>query len=152
MAFAGIGEIRLRMGDLTGAAAAFAKAEELDVSALPGRARLELLRGRPADAAALINAALAGRTWDRLDRTRLLPDQVRGYCRHGAPAAAGHCPRHHVGDRRADRPVMASDAALSPRSTRGRGADPAAHGPRWDLPVAVRDRNQQRGPDCTPRR
>lgn len=34
MAFAGIGEIRLRMGDLTGAAAAFAKAEELDASAL----------------------------------------------------------------------------------------------------------------------
>ena len=66
MAFAGIGEIRLPMGDLTGAAA-FAKAEELDVSALPGRVRLELLRGRPADAAALINAALAGRTWDRLD-------------------------------------------------------------------------------------
>jgi hypothetical protein len=76
MAFAGIGEIRLRMGDLTGAAADFAKAEELDASALPGRARLELLRGRPADAAALINATLAGRTWDRLDHTRLLPDQV----------------------------------------------------------------------------
>ncbi|MGH3900315.1 MAG: hypothetical protein ACRDTA_19140 [Pseudonocardiaceae bacterium] len=76
MAFASIGEIRLRMGDLTGAAAAFAKVEELDVSALPGRARRELLRGRPADAAALIDAALANRTWDRLDRTRLLPDQV----------------------------------------------------------------------------
>ncbi len=38
MAFASISEIRLRMGDLTGAAAAFAKAEELDASALPGRA------------------------------------------------------------------------------------------------------------------
>ena len=37
MAFAGIGEIRLRMDDFTGAAAAFAKAEELDASVLPGR-------------------------------------------------------------------------------------------------------------------
>src|SRR5262249_49788751 len=76
MAFATIGEIRLRLGDLTSAAAAFAKAEELGASALPGRARLELLRGRSAEAAILINEALADRIWDRLDRTQLLPDQV----------------------------------------------------------------------------
>jgi DNA-binding SARP family transcriptional activator len=76
LAFAGLGEIRLRIGDLTGAEEAFAKAEELGASSLPGRARLELLRGRPAEAAALINEALASRIWDRLDRTRLLPDQV----------------------------------------------------------------------------
>ncbi|MGH3550850.1 MAG: BTAD domain-containing putative transcriptional regulator [Pseudonocardiaceae bacterium] len=76
VAFARIGDIRLRMGDLAGAEEAFAKAEELGASSLPGRARLELLLGRPADAAALINAALAGEAWDRLGRTRLLPDQV----------------------------------------------------------------------------
>ncbi len=74
--FAGIGEIRLRVGDLAGAEDAFAKAEELGASPLPGRARLELLRGRSAAAAALINEALATRGWDRLDRTRLLPEQV----------------------------------------------------------------------------
>jgi DNA-binding SARP family transcriptional activator len=74
--FAGVGEIRLRIGDLTGAEEAFAKAEELGASPLPGRARLELLRGRSAEAAALINGALNSRSWDRLDRTRLLPDQV----------------------------------------------------------------------------
>ncbi|MGH3917940.1 MAG: BTAD domain-containing putative transcriptional regulator [Pseudonocardiaceae bacterium] len=76
LAFASIGEVRLRIGDLTSAEEAFAKAEELGASPLPGRARFELLRGRPAEAAALINAALAGEGWDRLDRSRLLPDQV----------------------------------------------------------------------------
>ncbi len=75
-AFASIGDIRLRVGDLAGAAEAFAKAEERCASPLPGRARLELLRGHPAEAAALINGALEGDGWDRLARTRLLPDQV----------------------------------------------------------------------------
>jgi DNA-binding SARP family transcriptional activator len=76
LAFAGIGEIRLRIGDLATAEEAFAKAQELGASPLPGRARLELRRGHPAQAAALINAELAGEGWDRLDRSRLLPDQV----------------------------------------------------------------------------
>ncbi|MDQ3764955.1 MAG: AfsR/SARP family transcriptional regulator [Actinomycetota bacterium] len=76
LAFASIGEIRLRMGDLATAEEAFAKAEELGTSVLPGRARLQLLRGHPAEAAELINAALVGEGEDRLERTRLLPDQV----------------------------------------------------------------------------
>lgn len=75
-AFASIGDVRLRFGDLAGAAEAFARAEERFASPLPGRARLELVRGHPAEAAALINAALEGDGWDRLARTRLLPDQV----------------------------------------------------------------------------
>ncbi len=77
LAFASIGEIRLRIGDFDTAEKAFAKAEELGASPLPGQARLELLRGRLAEAAALINAPLAGEGWDRLERTRLLPEQVR---------------------------------------------------------------------------
>ncbi|MGH3942370.1 MAG: BTAD domain-containing putative transcriptional regulator [Pseudonocardiaceae bacterium] len=76
MAFASIGDVRLRFGDLAGAEEAFARAEERFASSLPGRARLELLRGRPTEAAALINAALEGNGWDLLARTRLLPDQV----------------------------------------------------------------------------
>lgn len=76
LAFASIGEIRLRIGDLSGAEDAFTKAEELGACVLPGRARLQVLRGRPAAAAALVNSALAGEPWDRLGRTRLLPDQV----------------------------------------------------------------------------
>ncbi|MEO7195855.1 MAG: AfsR/SARP family transcriptional regulator [Pseudonocardiaceae bacterium] len=76
LAFAGIGEIRLRIGDLASAEEAFAKAEELGASPLPGLAWLRLLRGHLAEAADLINTALAGEGWDRLGRTRLLPDQV----------------------------------------------------------------------------
>jgi DNA-binding SARP family transcriptional activator len=76
LAFASIGEIRLRIGDLASAEEAFAKAEELGASPLPGRARLQLLRGHLTEAAALINGALAGGSLDRLDRTRLLPEQV----------------------------------------------------------------------------
>ncbi len=76
-AFAGMGDIRLRVGDLAGAEEAFTKAEELlGGSSLPGQARLELLRGHPSEAAALINGVLSGDGWDRLARTRLLPDQV----------------------------------------------------------------------------
>ncbi|HEX2297191.1 MAG TPA: AfsR/SARP family transcriptional regulator [Pseudonocardiaceae bacterium] len=76
LAFASIGEIRLRIGDLSGAENAFTKAEELGASVMPGRARLLMLQGRPVAAAALINSALAGEPWDRLGRARLLPDQV----------------------------------------------------------------------------
>ena len=76
LAFASIGEIRLRIGDLAEAEVAFDKAEELGASPLPGRARLQLLHGRPTEAAASVNSALAGEGWDRLDRTRLLPEQV----------------------------------------------------------------------------
>ncbi len=76
LAFVSIGEVRLRLGDLASAEEAFAKAAELGASPLPGRAQLELRRGRPAEAAALINAGLAGEGWDRLSRSRLLPDQV----------------------------------------------------------------------------
>ncbi|MGH3914215.1 MAG: BTAD domain-containing putative transcriptional regulator [Pseudonocardiaceae bacterium] len=75
-AFASIGDVRLRVGDLAAAAEAYARAEERFASPLPGRARLELLRGYPARAATLINAGLEGDGWDRLARTRLLPDQV----------------------------------------------------------------------------
>lgn len=76
LAFIGIGEIRLRTGDLATAEEAFRKAQELGVSALPGLAQLEMRRGHPAQAAALINEGLTGEGWDRLDRCRLLPDQV----------------------------------------------------------------------------
>ncbi|HKR48751.1 MAG TPA: AfsR/SARP family transcriptional regulator [Pseudonocardiaceae bacterium] len=76
LAFASIGEVRLRIGDLAGAEDAFTKAEELGASSLPGKARLLLRRGCPNGAAALINAALAGDRSDRLSRSRLLPDQV----------------------------------------------------------------------------
>jgi class 3 adenylate cyclase len=71
-----IGEIRLRMGDLDGAEAAFKQAHEYGRDPQPGLAYLRLAQGRPDLASAAIQAALTGDTGDRLHRARLLPAQV----------------------------------------------------------------------------
>lgn len=70
-----IGEIRLRLGDLDGAADAFERAAASGASPQPGRAVLELMRGDAPAAAASIEDALSGSA-DRLARARLLPAQV----------------------------------------------------------------------------
>lgn len=76
LALSGIGEIRLRMGDLDGAAEAFSKATENAAPPQPGTALLLLARGDTAGAAASIGEALAEAGWNNLARARLLPAQV----------------------------------------------------------------------------
>jgi len=76
LALSEIGEIRLRLGDLDGAAAAFAKASENAAPPQPGTAFLLLARGDTAGAVASIGAALAEAGWNNLARARLLPAQV----------------------------------------------------------------------------
>ena len=76
LALSEIGEIRLRLGDLDGAADAFAKASENAAPPQPGTALLLLARGDAAGAAVSIGGALAEAGWDRLARARLLPAQV----------------------------------------------------------------------------
>ncbi|MDP9333989.1 MAG: hypothetical protein M3Q30_11880, partial [Actinomycetota bacterium] len=76
LALSEIGEIRLRMGDLEGAAEAFTKATENAAPPQPGTALLLLARGDTAGAAASIGAALAEAGWNKLTRARLLPAQV----------------------------------------------------------------------------
>jgi DNA-binding SARP family transcriptional activator len=76
LALSEIGEIRLRLGDLDGAAEAFAKASENAAPPQPGTALLLLARGDTSGAAASIGGALAEAGWDRLARARLLPAQV----------------------------------------------------------------------------
>jgi class 3 adenylate cyclase len=76
-----IGEVRLRMGDLAGAAEAFDRAYAQGHDAQPGLARLQLARGEVADAQrsiarALATAAGTGGLADRATRGRLLPAQV----------------------------------------------------------------------------
>ena len=76
-----IGEVRLRMGDLDGAAEAFDRAYEYGHESQPGLALLQLARGELPDAARSIARALAtaGGTEgvaDRATRGRLLPAQV----------------------------------------------------------------------------
>src|SRR5439155_18189657 len=68
LALSEIGEIRLRMGDLQGAAEAFAKASENAAPPQPGTALLLLARGDTAGAAASIGAALAEAGWNNLAR------------------------------------------------------------------------------------
>jgi DNA-binding SARP family transcriptional activator len=82
-----IGEIRLRLGDLAGAEAAFERATATGASAQPGVAELQLLRGELAAAAASIEDALAA-TSDRLARARLLPAQVEIALAAGAVGTA----------------------------------------------------------------
>ena len=76
-----IGEIRLRMGDLDGAAEAFDKAYENGHDAQPGLALLQLARGEVGDATksidrALARAAVSGNAVDNGTRGRLLPAKV----------------------------------------------------------------------------
>ena len=92
-AFHELGEVRLRTGDLTGAADAFEQAEALGEQPQPGRALLFLEQGRADAAAASIRGSLEELTWNRLARSRMLPVQadiakVRGDAATAAAAAA----------------------------------------------------------------
>ena len=71
-----LGEVRLRMGDLEGAADAFRQAHELGREPQPGLALLWLAEGKVEPARAAIRRALDDPNGDRLHRMRLLPGQV----------------------------------------------------------------------------
>ncbi len=75
-AFYELGEIRLRIGDLDGAEAAFQQAHELGRTTAPGLALLLAARGDASGGAALVARALAEETHGPLARARLLPAQV----------------------------------------------------------------------------
>ncbi len=75
-AFYEVGEIRLRMGDLTAAEDAFRHAHGLGQEPQPGLSLLRLAEGNVDAAATMIKRALADQSWDRLARARLLPAQV----------------------------------------------------------------------------
>ena len=76
-----IGEIRLRMGDLQGAAEAFERAYELGDDGQPGQALLHLARGELEDAGRSIERALSATQSgqglvDQASRGRLLPAAI----------------------------------------------------------------------------
>lgn len=71
-----LGEIRLRMGDLSSAEDAFCKAHEAGRVPHPGLALVRLAQGRTAEAAAGITRALKEEPADRLARARLLAAHV----------------------------------------------------------------------------
>ena len=74
--FYAVGEIRLRMGDLSGAREAFRQAHDLGHDPQPGLALLYLAQGNVEAAAASIRTSLSGTGSERLWRARLLPGQV----------------------------------------------------------------------------
>jgi ATP/maltotriose-dependent transcriptional regulator MalT len=76
-AFAEVGDIRRRLGDLDGAEQAFAKAQELCGSTCSGLALLRLAQGRVDAAFAVIGRCLDEAGWNRLGRARLLATHVQ---------------------------------------------------------------------------
>ncbi|MEY2426275.1 MAG: hypothetical protein QOI61_1847 [Actinomycetota bacterium] len=76
-AFAEVGDIRRRLGDLDGAEAAFARAEELCGGSCAGSALLRLAQGRGDAALATIDSCLTGAGWNRLSRAKLLGAHVQ---------------------------------------------------------------------------
>ncbi len=75
-AFAELGEVRLRVGDLSGAEDAFRQAHGFGVDPQPGLARLQLARGNPQAAATSIARRLDDATEAPLTRAKLLPLQA----------------------------------------------------------------------------
>jgi DNA-binding CsgD family transcriptional regulator len=71
-AWAEIGDIRRRLGDLVGAAAAFVNADRLCAQPRAGLALLRLAEGRPDLATSIISDAIEAAGWNRLARAKLL--------------------------------------------------------------------------------
>ena len=71
-----LGEVRLRMGDLDGAADAFRQAHELGRDPQPGLGVLWLAQGKTEAARNAIRRSLEDPSRDRLERMRLLPGAV----------------------------------------------------------------------------
>ena len=128
-----IGEIRLRLGDLAGAADAFERAVTTGASPQPGLALLQLLRNEVATAADSIEAALAD-TSDRLARARLLPAQVEIALVAGAidTARSASAELDEVAG-------VYGSAALAAASACARGALLLADGDAQAAAVALRD-------------
>lgn len=74
--FYAIGDIRRLRGDFEGAEAALREAHALGRAPQPALALIRLAQGNIKAATTAIDAAVAGETWDRWARARLLPAQV----------------------------------------------------------------------------
>jgi ATP/maltotriose-dependent transcriptional regulator MalT len=76
LAFKELGEVRLKMGEIDAADAAFRQASEMGVVPQPGLALLQVQRGNPKAAAIMLRRALVDGSLRPLDRGKLLPTQV----------------------------------------------------------------------------
>jgi len=76
-AWAEIGDIRRRLGDIAGAAAAFVNADRLCAQPRPGLALLRLAEGRLDMATSLIIDVVEATGWNRLARAKVLPARAQ---------------------------------------------------------------------------
>jgi DNA-binding CsgD family transcriptional regulator len=76
-AYAELGDIRRRLGDLAGAEAAFTRAEELSGGTCAGAALLRLAQGRVGSAQRIVSHCLAGQPRERPARVQLLATAVQ---------------------------------------------------------------------------
>jgi ATP/maltotriose-dependent transcriptional regulator MalT len=90
-AFAEVGDIRRRLGDLDRAEEAFARAEELTGRSCQGTALLRLAQGRTDAAARIITGCLADQSSNPLARARLLPAATQIALAAGDLAGADRC-------------------------------------------------------------
>ena len=72
-AYYAVGEVRMRLGDLAGAAHALEEADRLGRDPQPGLALVRLAEGYPDRARAMLDIAVAARAGQSLARARLLP-------------------------------------------------------------------------------
>ena len=86
-----LGMLSLRRGDLPAAEHAFREVERMGGSTQPGRATLELLRGRPESACASLKEALDAAGDDALARVRLLPTATEASLAVGDTETARRC-------------------------------------------------------------
>ncbi len=87
-AWAEIGDIRRRLGDLDRAAVAFANADRLCAQPRAGLALLRLAQGDLDAAKSIVRDALEGAAWNRLARSKVLPAHAQIEIAAGDVAAA----------------------------------------------------------------
>ena len=136
-AYAEVGDIRRRLGQLERAEEAFSKAQELCGRACAGAALLRLAQGRLEEARTIIAGCLADEPAGRLGRARLLPAAIQ------IAVAANDMVRAHAGVRelesiadRFDTSMLHAQAALARGRVQLAEGDPVAAGE--TLQVAVR--------------
>ena len=86
-----LGTLSLRRGDVAAAEHAFREVEHMGGSTQPGRATLELVRGRPETACASLKEALDAAGHDALARARLLPTATEASLAAGDIETARRC-------------------------------------------------------------
>lgn len=133
-AFAEVGDIRRRLGQLDQSEEAFTRAAELTGQPCAGLALLRLAQGRVDAAERIINDCLAGRSPNRLGRARILPAATQ------IAVAAGHVERADAAARELEETADAfATPALQAMAVLARGRVELAQGEVASACASLRD-------------